>query len=95
MKKEKGKVYCACAEASKEACDNCEKYKRIKPDITIRCPSWPKVHINDLNYIYGHINASINRLDKIVVAETTKDLMEKSEVMRLMEKARTLLDGYV
>jgi len=37
-----GKLYCVCNEASEANCTACMKYKRIKPDRTINCSTWPR-----------------------------------------------------
>jgi len=47
----KGILYCVCNKASEEECSNCNKLKKIKPDITINHPLWKKLplkrEIND------------------------------------------------
>ena len=37
------KLYCVCNVANQINCDKCEKYKRIKPDQTLKWPAWKRV----------------------------------------------------
>jgi hypothetical protein len=42
MEKKRGTLYCVCNEADKRICEDCKKYKRIKPDHTLHCETWPR-----------------------------------------------------
>ena len=38
----KGILYCVCDQACEELCNICEKRERIKPDVRIANPTWPR-----------------------------------------------------
>lgn len=38
----KGTLYCVCNEAEEDVCQDCEKGKRLQPDHTLNCATWPR-----------------------------------------------------
>lgn len=35
-------LICACKEASEKQCNECPKYKKDKPDVTLNVPQWER-----------------------------------------------------